>query len=533
MCKNRILVDGLFVVLCMAMVFSIMENAAAELRPVVMLVPYLISYCLIRVLFCLNYKWSNVALVAVITVLCIKELYEGYTQLFMFFGKKNGQDFCIGSFSNSGLYGCFLAVCSSMFVACCAKEKNRYIKIAFISLSVLSLLLLSVTMSRASVLSFAAAVLLLFFSIEQYRLFLHRNWIILSVLIMLFGTGAYIIKKPSADGRMLMNRIGLRIIKKNGLNSSGVGYYAGAYGAEQCAYFSEFVGDKDDDLGINNIPEGIRMVADSPYYAFNEYLKVGVEHGLVSVLLLIALVVIGIVTSYKSGSCWCYPLLTLSVFALFSYPFETKIFLYMFTAFLASAGNNENNKVLNVTFYCLIVFVASIHLNKERRRIDNIQICSCQYDSNNLFVSQPNIYVVKDLLTGSDAIVDQNAFFNYGQAYNMSGDYNRSDSILKIGATVSSDPMFWNVMGNNSLALGNYREAEKRYRHAFYMVPNRLYPLYLLAKLYHTEGDTVQFLKMADLVESFIPKVESVNTERLRNEIAGIKDCYLKDISIE
>jgi BarA-like signal transduction histidine kinase len=88
-------------------------------------------------------------------------------------------------------------------------------------------------------------------------------------------------------------------------------------------------------------------------------------------------------------------------------------------------------------------------------------------------------------------------------------------------------------MGNNSLALGNYREAEKRYRHAFYMVPNRLYPLYLLAKLYHTEGDTVQFLKMADLVESFIPKVESVNTERLRNEIAGIKDCYLKDISIE
>lgn len=95
-----------------------------------------------------------------------------------------------------------------------------------------------------------------------------------------------------------------------------------------------------------------------------------------------------------------------------------------------------------------------------------------------------------------------------------------------LGANISSDPMFWNVMGNNSLALGKYREAEERYKHAFYMVPNRLYPLALLAKLYHTEGDTVRFLNMAEKVETFVPKKESVNTESLRNEIAEIKLGY-------
>ena len=88
--------------------------------------------------------------------------------------------------------------------------------------------------------------------------------------------------------------------------------------------------------------------------------------------------------------------------------------------------------------------------------------------------------------------------------------------------------MFWNVMGNNSLALGNYREAEERYKHAFYMVPNRLYPLYLLAKLYNTEGDSARFLKMADLVEEFVPKIESPKTERLRSEIREIKTTYQK-----
>lgn len=122
---------------------------------------------------------------------------------------------------------------------------------------------------------------------------------------------------------------------------------------------------------------------------------------------------------------------------------------------------------------------------------------------------------------------DSNFLFSYGQSLNKTGQYEKSDSILKMGTEISSDPMFWNVMGNNSLALGRYREAEGRYKHAFYMVPNRLYPLNLLAKLYHAEGDTVRFLDMADNVELFVPKVESVNTERLRSEIRELKSCYI------
>ena len=59
------------------------------------------------------------------------------------------------------------------------------------------------------------------------------------------------------------------------------------------------------------------------------------------------------------------------------------------------------------------------------------------------------------------------------------------------------------------------------------MVPNRLYPLNLLAKLYHAEGDTIRFLEMSDMVESFIPKIESVNTERLRSEIRELKSNYI------
>lgn len=127
-----------------------------------------------------------------------------------------------------------------------------------------------------------------------------------------------------------------------------------------------------------------------------------------------------------------------------------------------------------------------------------------------------------------DMLHEEQLLFNYGHSLFLIGDYNRSDSILRLGTKISSDPMFWNILGNNSLAMGNFREAEACYKHAFYMVPNRLYPLNLLAKLYYEEGDTLRFLEMAEIVESFKPKVESVSTEELRLEIRDLKKDILR-----
>lgn len=124
---------------------------------------------------------------------------------------------------------------------------------------------------------------------------------------------------------------------------------------------------------------------------------------------------------------------------------------------------------------------------------------------------------------------DYKYLFEYGHSLNKMGYYEKSDSILLLGTSLSSDPMFWNVMGNNSMALGRFREAEERYKHAFYMVPNRLYPLYLIAKLYYIEGDTARFHDMAGLIETFIPKVESANTKRLSSEIRELNNSYLSE----
>ena len=89
--------------------------------------------------------------------------------------------------------------------------------------------------------------------------------------------------------------------------------------------------------------------------------------------------------------------------------------------------------------------------------------------------------------------------------------------------------MFWNIMGNNAIAHGNYERAKECYTKAFCMIPNRLYPLSLLAKLYHENGDTTLFLHLSNAINSFVPKVESELTKELREEIdLIIHESYLQ-----
>ena len=98
-----------------------------------------------------------------------------------------------------------------------------------------------------------------------------------------------------------------------------------------------------------------------------------------------------------------------------------------------------------------------------------------------------------------------------------------------MGSSISCDPMFWNIMGNNATAQGNYERAKECYTKAFCMIPNRLYPLSLLAKLYHENGDTTLFLHLSNAINSFVPKVESELTKELREEIdLIIHESYLQ-----
>ncbi len=520
-------VDGLVLLMSIVLIYASIDGTQhSGYRPLVMVEPLLIAYCVLRILFSLNHKWTSYLLLLVIVVFCVREMYLGYSQLFQNLGKVRGQEICKGSFSNSGPFGCFLSVCASLFIAVWTGESNKIFRILLAVLSGLTSILLVCTLSRASVLSFAVSMLLLLMKRDDFSAFIRRNWIYLTLAVSLLGAGAYLVKKPSADGRLLMARINMRMIMTGGLNGVGWGNYGGAYGEAQAHFFADYLDNGSDGMEIERIPENLRKVADCPSNAFNEYLKMGVESGPLAMVLLLSLVVAGIMCTYGSNSYWSYPLIAVSVFACFSYPFEIGVLLLLFVICLASNDTETSGKGISMAFFLLMIGVL---IPLYRSHISVANGMNFRFRTSGIkgyFENRDNRYTILGYGSLPDGLYDEKVIFEFGQSLNEGGNYTMSDSLLTIGTLISSDPMFWNVMGNNSLMQGKYREAEYRYKHAFYMVPNRLYPLYLIAKLYYTEGDTVRFLNMADKIESFIPKIESVQTERLRSEIRELKTGY-------
>ena len=107
--------------------------------------------------------------------------------------------------------------------------------------------------------------------------------------------------------------------------------------------------------------------------------------------------------------------------------------------------------------------------------------------------------------------------------------YNDSNAALRDGLMVSSDPMFHVVMGNNYKALKVYKEAEESYKTAFYMGPNKMYPLYQLLQLYIEFGDTENALDTARRIVNFEPKVRSKATDEMQQSASD----YLNSINFK
>ena len=303
--------------------------------------------------------------------------------------------------------------------------------------------------------------------------------------------------------------------------------YASSYGKAQTEYFAPHIEDILQAKETVKI-ERERMIADCPAYAFNEYLELGVECGVVGLIIYLLLISVSITTLYREQSVWCYGLIALSIFALFSYPFKMMLFCVMLAFFVAitgiKPGKNRTLFPVYVTFLMALVFVVAGYSRYKTAKVAerSLEKAMTLYD-----IKYYEAFT-EECVSFQDALLHKyNFMFAFGQSLNKCGEYAKSDSILEKGAAISSDPMFWNVMGNNAKALQQYGRAEECYLRAFNLLPNRLYPLTLLAELYYATGDSCAFIRMKDIVNNFKPKVESVQTEKLREEINSLSfNCY-------
>ena len=121
---------------------------------------------------------------------------------------------------------------------------------------------------------------------------------------------------------------------------------------------------------------------------------------------------------------------------------------------------------------------------------------------------------------------DRGAFlFEYGHSLHKLKEYNSSTAILKEAMAHSCDPMILNIIGKNYQAIGKYEKAEEYFIRSTHRLPGRIYPYYLLAKLYaEPEYWHPEKLKQAiQIVLTKEPKVQSTAIREMREEVKLLK----------
>lgn len=119
--------------------------------------------------------------------------------------------------------------------------------------------------------------------------------------------------------------------------------------------------------------------------------------------------------------------------------------------------------------------------------------------------------------------------YDYGYALHKECRYEESNVILREGALISSDPMFYNIIGKNHEALGDYELAERNYIHAHNMVPSRLYPYILLMEMKERQGNTEQALAYARKALSLPVNERNMSMRDLHERARKYYDEHKKD----
>ena len=378
-----------------------------------------------------------------------------------------------GSFDNPGPYGGFIAIMLAILGAYVLLNRNvdKWYEKVLVVLSMIScalcIIVLPASMSRAAWLALGVAALVL--GLKELNLAdwigkHKRNAIIASVLVLMVMIGVFFIKKDSAIGRLHIWNIELRAIADKPWTGYGKGSVLGVYGETQAEYFAE-----------KDRSEIIKKVAGCPEYAFNEYLKIGIEYGIPTMFAVIAMLIVLIILLLKVRSPFAYGLIAFCVFAFFSYPLS----------------------------------VVKIKSEAEK-----------QWESVR-YLSGMELYedAVEEYAPLYEDLKDNYRYlYDYGYALYKCGRHEESNNFLKEGSRISSDPMFYNIMGRNNEALGLYEAAECCYMYSHNMVPSRIYPLSLLMKMKIRTGSTQEAIAIGEKIQSMHVNDKVLTMRRLQKE---------------
>lgn len=327
------------------------------------------------------------------------------------------------------------------------------------------------------------------------------------------------LKPASALGRIFLWRMGVAAMMKHQLTGAGPDHVAGELGAAQESYFRDTPW------------SDFAAVAGTPEYAFNEYLQTGIAYGIPAMLLLVGVMALAGVSAWRGRACGLAGgMLSLAIVCFASYPFRFPVFIAAAGVLTAGAIASApwGRPAWKVAAGATIGIVAFMGCRQQIRRIEveaewskMRYLCSYRLD-------EAAIHRLDSLQEKYGA--SARFLFDYGKALREGGLYEKSNAVLHRGMAVSSDPMFLILQGRNYHDMANYGKAEAYLRCAASRLPDRMYPLYLLALHYADPAvnDSAGVRSMSTSALLLKPKVMSPAIRRMRHELDSLNKKFKK-----
>ena len=414
-----------------------------------------------------------------------------------------------GSFYNPGPYAAYVAIGMSIALVQLAELRKEaryyyYRKVAYLLLLVFGTFVLLIAGSRGALLS------LFVVAFWKYGRLIRRYLGYLIVVGFSLGTVLLYAKFGSVMGRLVIWYLSGKMIAENCLLGAGIGSFKGEYGQALFHFFSQ-----------SSQADYFAHYVDVTDYAFCDLLQVGVEQGLIGILLCLTLIVLAIHIMSRNTHGLFAALLALLVFSLFSYPFQLLPFQILGVVLLAKIPMVPV-RCLCLTWrkhLCLSLVVVMVGWQGIGFARTHVKARLASLDAT------LSIYAayINDCYPLLEYCSEDKAFlFNFAKMLQADGRYVDSNFVLMQGTKVSNDPMFWVLMGNNLKAMRLYDEAVACYDRASGMLPNRVYPIYQKMKLYLETGRICQAKRCAHHLLARKPKVQSSATKQMYDEACAV-----------
>ena len=369
----------------------------------------------------------------------------------------------------------------------------------------------------------------------------------LCVFIMTICTGFYLLKKDSADGRLLVYKVTLNKIMEKPFAGHGYHSFYANYNNWQADWFESHSEELDGKMA---------SLAGNVKIAYNEFLEVWVEIGIIGILLFILIMFLllrslfqHILISEKSngtntfsesqkGLVICFSGLLMAVIVgCFTYsPFNGVSVKLLFFIALSVLGTllpfktfplNKKNSYLPELLIPLVFIGILFFLNSSYKRYESL---THWVRAHHLFTYQLYADAIKEYKPLLPQLMADDRFLQeYAKALSLNNENKESNAILKKSHTYGSDVFSMITLGDNYMQLRQYTLAEKAYKRAGYMQPAMFYPKFLLVKLYVETNNEQKAVSLAKKLLDKKEKISSVALNEMKTEMKNLIDTYAND----